>query len=456
MSKEKPNMKLRMPGKDYTDPGYYFCTLVVEGRRHLLGCVVEVEETASGKQNQNTISGENENASVMPSDNGAYGNTMRTGVAASQLPEMPFGHSTPYKGACIAYTPFGQKVVRKIERIPFDDPSIEGKVEIKGKVVLPDHFHLLINIAERIEKPLGRILNGFNTGTRHEWKLMCFEQLPDEVKAQRITAERNDPRYMKPVELMLDGHWTMPDGQRVEPMPQPDGSLKIWEDGYNDQVVSRRGQMHGYYEYMRKNPWRLLLKMKYPDLFTKVWGKELMVGRRFDMVGNMFLLERPWRVQVRISRYATVKRGTLDPEHGTLNLGHGTLEAGCKMLDSGHPADVYGKTEYIYPKREKTEEEIQEAIQPFLAFARKGAVLVTPCISPAEKAVVEAAYNEGLPVIMFCPNGFSEGYHPSGQHYEACANGLLLQLAPWSYDPSRKLTKVMCEQLNNMAREFSK
>lgn len=88
--------------------------------------------------------------------------------------------------------------------------------------------------------------------------------------------------------------------------------------------------------------------------------------------------------------------------------------------------------------------------------ARSNAVLVTPCISPAEKAVVQAVYKEGLPVIMFCPNGFTEGCHPSGMHYEACANALLLQLASWSYDPSRKLTKVMCEQLNDMAREFVK
>lgn len=130
MSKEKPNMKLRMPGKDYTDPGYYFCTLVVEGRRHLLGRVVEVVESASGKQTLDaSIDGkQNRNASVVDKQNAdaiSFSNG-RWEVAASQLPHLPFGHGRLNRGACIAYTPFGQKVAKKIERIPFDDPTIKG------------------------------------------------------------------------------------------------------------------------------------------------------------------------------------------------------------------------------------------------------------------------------------------------------------------------------------------
>ena len=38
-------MKLRMPGKDYTEPGWYFITMVVEGRRHLFGRVMAVEDS---------------------------------------------------------------------------------------------------------------------------------------------------------------------------------------------------------------------------------------------------------------------------------------------------------------------------------------------------------------------------------------------------------------------------
>lgn len=431
MSKEKPNMKLRMPGKDYTEPGWYFITMVVEGRRHLFGRVVAVEE---GDSHGVAISGDETSAinkqqvsggvSAGAGGKGDAAGFVRRGnlseIAINDDPAIcPFGGCRPHKGAMMVYSRYGQMVAREIEGIAHHK-DFAGKLLVKGKQLLPDHLHVLIKVTEQLPKALGVILNGFNTGCRHAWKTMCFNNLSEEERAKRITPERYDPCYMKPAEIMVGDHWPLPDGQTVEPLTQPDGSLKIWEDGYNDGVVCREGQIAGYYTYMNLNCWRLLMKQLHPMLFTKVWGKELMPGIKFSMIGNMFLLNRPVRVAVRISRFATDAEGN-----------------------------------YLYPKRLKTNEEIEEAIKPYLKQARSNAVLVTPCISPAEKAVVEAAYKEGLPVIMFCPNGFSEGYHPSGQHYEACANGLLLQLAPWSYDPSRKLTKVMCEELNDMAREFA-
>lgn len=422
-------MKLRMPGKDYTDPGYYFCTLVVNGRRHLLG---EVVEWADDKCSE---------------------------VAVSQLPDrtgeiFPFGHSHPYMGACVAYSPFGQRVARELQNVG-EIGQYKGKVEVKGKTVMPDHIHCLLHVKDRLPKPIGAVLNGFIVGCRREWKLMC-----------KIPMKQQEPyvQFKSCADEVRTGRWQLPLGQNRWPLEQADGELRIFEKGYNDQVVYKAGQLNAYYEYMRKNAWRLLMKKRYPNLFTKVWGKELMPGRRFDMIGNMFLLERPWRVPVRISRYATLRRETPEPEHKQEACFSEHKQEACF---SGHKqdgyvdgagmeayglGDEYGRTEYVYPKREKSEEEIQMAILPFIEMAKKGAVLVTPCISPAEKAVVKAAYEDGLPVIMFCPSGFSAGYHPSDFHYSACAEGLLLQLAPYSYDPGRKLSKTMCEDLNEMAR----
>lgn len=434
MSKEKPNMKLRMPGKDYTEPGWYFITMVVEGRRHLFGRVMAVEDSNDDSHGV-AISGNGTVAitgqqisggetTVSARQDGASGFVQRgdlSEVAINDNPTIcPFGGSRPHKGAMMVYSRYGQMVAREIEGIAHHK-DFAGKLLVKGKQLLPDHLHVLIKVTEELPKALGVILNGFNTGCRHAWKTMCFNTLSEEERAKRTTPERYDPRYMKPAEIMVGDHWPLPDGQTVEPKPQPDGSLKIWEDGYNDGVVCREGQIAGYYTYMNLNCWRLLMKQLHPMLFTKVWGKELMPGIKFSMIGNMFLLDRPVRVAVRISRFATDAEGN-----------------------------------YLYPKRLKTDEEIEEAIKPYLKQAQSNAVLVTPCISPAEKAIVEAAYKEGLPVIMFCPNGFSEGYHPSDFHYEACSNGILLQLAPYKYDPNRKLSKPICEELNDMTREFSK
>lgn len=423
MSADSVNKKLRMPGKDYTDPGYYFCTMVVLGRRKLLGHVVEVSDAGEA-------SGQRSSHSLNPEDNGEL--RQKSGVCSgrdalhlSDSEWALFGHTKPHKGACIAYSPFGLRVAIELENI-CNVGRYAGKVEIKGKIIMPDHIHILLFVKERLPRPIGVVLNGVIIGSRRAWKRICGISI--------VEWKGNTPVFASCKNEAKTGKWQLPTGQECVPLPQEDGELRLFESGYNDEVVSRRGQLNGYYEYMNLNPWRELQKMKFPNLFTKVWGKELLPGIRFNMVGNMFLLQKPKRVAVRISRFAT-----LPPADA----------------DSGVPCDVYGRTRYVYPKREKTEEEIGAAIEPFVKASLAGAVLITPCISPAEKAVVEAAYKAGGSVIMFCPQGFSKGYHPSKSHYEACAEGKLLQLSYLPFDPGRKLTKVLCEELNEMARRFA-
>lgn len=349
-----PNMHLRMPGKDYRYTGYYFCTMVTKDRAHLFGKI-------EGDVN-------------LPND--------------------------PIQGPHIAYSPYGQLVARELEHIS-DYGEYKGKVEIKGKQIMPDHIHMIIHIKETLPKPLGTMLNGFNTGCRRIWRELAAN---------------------------------LPVEQKSTPFISPEGTLSIYETGFNDNVVHDPTQLDAYYTYINNNPRRWLLREMHPELFTKVWAKQLMPDLTVDMIGNMFLLSRPYRVQVRISRYAT------DPNYSR---------------DPLHPQDLEGHTHYLHPRREKTLEEIEASIQPYLQLARSGAVLITPCISPAEQAVVQAAYKEGLAVVMFSFCGFNRYYHPSAHHYDACAQGLLLQICPWRYDPERKMTKPLCEYLNNLAHLFS-
>jgi hypothetical protein len=87
-----------------------------------------------------------------------------------------------------------------------------------------------------------------------------------------------------------------------------------------------------------------------------------------------------------------------------------------------------------------------------LQQARSGAVLVSPCISKGEKAVMRAAFNEGLPLIVLQENGFTDLAKPHGSRMEACARGQLLLLAPWQHHNEQHLIRRdQCLALNDLA-----
>jgi hypothetical protein len=88
-----------------------------------------------------------------------------------------------------------------------------------------------------------------------------------------------------------------------------------------------------------------------------------------------------------------------------------------------------------------------------MALARKGAVLVSPSISPGEKHIMRAAFEEGLPLIILQENGFTDLAKPGGQRMDACARGQLLLLTPWQHhNEQTTISRQQCLSLNDMAR----
>ncbi len=125
----------------------------------------------------------------------------------------------------------------------------------------------------------------------------------------------------------------------------------LFARGYNDKLLLRPGQLEKWLHYLDDNPRRLLMKREHPDLF-RVQRNVVAAGMTFSAIGNRFLLDRPVKLQVQCSRRLT-------------------------------------------------EVEIQTKVQECLNAARQGAVLVSPAISPGEKAVMRAAFDAGLPVIFY-------------------------------------------------------
>lgn len=197
--------------------------------------------------------------------------------------------------------------------------------------------------------------------------------------------------------------------QKTEPTLQPTPHVKkdryhgfLFAPGFNDRILLREGQLDRWINYLHDNPRRLLMKHEHPDLFRVQRG--LIVGtQQFSAIGNRFLLDRPVKIQVQCSRRLTV-------------------------------------------------EQIEAETTRLLALARKGAVLVSPSISPGEKHIMRAAFEEGLPLIILQENGFTDLAKPGGQRMEACARGQLLLLAPWQHHNEQiTISRQQCLSLNDMA-----
>lgn len=175
----------------------------------------------------------------------------------------------------------------------------------------------------------------------------------------------------------------------------------LFEHGYNDKVLLHQGQLKTWIHYLADTPRRLMVKRSYPDYF-RVQRNIQEKGVTFSAIGNLFLLRKP------------------------------LLQVQCS--------------------RRLSEAEIQAVTVRALTECAAGAVMVSPCISPGEKAVMRTVFEKGYPEIVLLENGFTALAKPGGARFDACARGQLLLLAPWEHHTDKRvITRLQCTMLNNMA-----
>ncbi len=166
------------------------------------------------------------------------------------------------------------------------------------------------------------------------------------------------------------------------------------------------------YDYIRMNPQRLATKKLKPGFFYVQEHVEIG-GRMYQAVGNAKLLQAARMEPVHV-RSIWVKDAE---EHGDDTALRG-YKNGCAQA------------------------------------AKEGAVMVSPFISEHERAVLEYLMHEKLPIIYIADNGFGKYYKPSAGLFEAVADGRMLILSPWTYDPKKKVTRAECIEMNRMAEEI--
>ena len=259
--------------------------------------------------------------------------------------------------AVMEFSPMGHAVVQALKDIPKFYPAIE----IWAHQLMPDHLHAIFFVKEPIPVHLGKVINGFKVACNRRFR---------QFKEQGVIKSN---------------------------------LLGLWEDGYNDTILDRQGQLQNMKNYIHDNPRRFALKRANPDLF-RVQRNIQRGDYTFTALGNIFLLDAPILMQVQCTRRLT-------------------------------------------------DEQIKDTCNYFLKQAMNGAVLVSPSISPGEKAVMKTAFESGYPVVILHETGFAPLAKPGGRRFDACAQGRLLMLAPWEHhNDKRVIRRDQCLTLNDMAR----
>jgi len=302
------------------------------------------------------------------------------------------------------------------------------QVEVWKVCIMPDHIHMIIRITEDMPrgKHLGAVVRGFKTGcSRAWWRLTSATSLPSGEAAPAVpTLPSGEAAPAVPTLPSGEAEGTVaqaegavaqaegavaatvpsafPEGNSVPPVRRP----VLFESGYNDKILMHEGQLERWKAYLDDNPRRLLVKRQNPGLFTVIHGMKV-AEHQCQVVGNRFLLDIPDKKAVIVHRRYT------DAENARLR-------------------------------------------EEWLACGERGGVLVSAAISPKEKEVLREAMNRGYRIILLRENGFPKLYKPSGESFNACSEGLLLQISPWEYHMEKKtITRAQCLELNAMAESIA-
>ena len=126
------------------------------------------------------------------------------------------------------------------------------------------------------------------------------------------------------------------------------------------------------------------------------------------------------------------------------------------QLQAEHYATVHVRHDLVDEAVQGKPQRLRNYMNGCVLAARHGVVMVSPFISPHEKAVMAVLLNEQHSFILLADNGFRDYYKPSDNIFDAVAAGRALVLSPWAYDAGKRhITRADCVALNGMAEEIA-
>ena len=387
---------------------------------------------------------------------GFYHITLHVGDALGQLLGAVAG--TDADSATVCLTPIGQMVEQELLT------AITAHYEmitVDAYVIMPDHLHcILIVRAPIVSKSgrsthLGQVIAGFKTGWNRRFWAMTGQQAPA-VKPQGTLAA--------PVAaLSTPGTATLAALGPAAPAlaapgpaaPAPaarvsggstagirtvSGRAPLFAYGYCDVQPIEAGQLETQRAYIRNNP---------RSRWLRSHDRTRLQPRR----GGIDTAVTPAALRRYLQQTCPPSQACPDAldqiEHRLL------LTGGTITCDSyGDRALLQRRLLPVVCHRKDTARFSEQKARCLEAAAR-GVVLVSACISPREREIIDEAARHGFPVVLIADNGFPQVYHPSTDRIDRCADGRLLLVTPWQYQYRGKdeaVTVPFCKTMNCMAQ----
>ena len=342
-------------------------------------------------------------------------------------------------------TPLGKAVMEIWENTPAFQQERGRNISVLAAVAMPDHFHGVLFVKERMDVSVGDVICGFKTACTQRWRALLKESQPytaengDKDAPHAENGDKDNTPAASPSLSPSQPHVaatppqaTIPTTQAPTPPPppldphrmsraqraqyyasHPREQRPLFDDNYDDSILWRKGQLQAMITYVKDNPRRAILKARVPQFMQSCLCLTI-TGVRYSAFGNFLLLRRPLKAQVFCHRKARMEQLTLDER----------LANGYTALP--YPPDTRTKVRYIDTQA------WQHDRDQWIEEAQEGTVLVTPGISPGELAIKNIAIENRLPLIHLQKEPITK--KPEKERFFACAEGSLLILAPWPED----------------------
>ena len=250
-------------------------------------------------------------------------------------------------GPMVNLSPLGKILQTNIVTVS----DIDDSLKMLQYIIMPDHVHLLLRVIKYLNEPLGLHISRMK------------------IKALQMARDR--------------GVY----------------SQSIFESNFHDRFLRKDHSLDAIFQYIRQNPYRLLVRRFYPDYFQRVNNLFVFNGQIWQAYGNMHLLANPFKEAVI-----------------------------CHKADAGSQKERMLEMGWMYT-------------------AANGGVLVSPFISPKEKDIRHKADDVGGKIIMISNEAFGERYKPGGRIFELCEEGRMLLVAPVNTLPACRSSFMLMNAL---------